>query len=49
MEIEVDENTLRNERQELDDDFDIEIAIEKEFGWLDNSGIYFMELKEFEK
>jgi len=49
VEIEVNEKILREERNQLGDEFDIEELITDEFGWLYKSGIYITELKEYRK
>lgn len=49
VEIEVREKMLREEREDLDDEFDIEKSIEKEFAWLCKSGIYLTKIEEFKR
>ena len=43
--IEVDERILRSQRTG-DESFSVQDAIENEFGWLHESGIYLMEIKK---
>jgi hypothetical protein len=38
--ISVDERKLRLQREELDNPFSLEEAVQNEFGWLCDSGVY---------
>ncbi len=49
VEIEVDIESLREVRKDLDDDFEIQEAVEQEFGWLHQSGIYLGKIKSVKK
>lgn len=43
--ISVDETKLRSQREEIDDSFSLKDAIQNEFGWLHESGIYLEEIQ----
>ena len=43
--ISVNEEILRSERGEIDDSFSLKGAIQDEFGWLYQSGIYLEKIK----
>ncbi len=44
--ISVDEQKLRSQREGINSHFSLKEAIEKEFGWLCESGIYFNKISK---
>ncbi len=44
--ISIDEQKLRSEREGIDDSFIVKDAIQNEFGWLNQSGIYLKKIRK---